>query len=88
MKTKKDLAIEFIKKIKDMKNEELTKLMENEMGIELVNFCMDYAYRTITKDPNKVVENTIALITLGYLIKANENNTDLMELFKQKPGLA
>ena len=88
MKTKKEVAIEYISKMRQMKGEELDKLLQKEMGVDLHKFFNNYSYNLITQNPQKVVESAISLMTLGYLIKANEEKLTLKEAFSQKPAQA
>jgi hypothetical protein len=69
---KKALAIEFINRIRTMEAADLNALIVREAGEELAQFFLSYSASLISKDPQRVVENTSSLMLMGYLIRAAE----------------
>jgi hypothetical protein len=69
---KKSLAIEFINRIRTMDAADLNALIVREAGEELAQFFLSYSASLISKDPQRVVENTSSLMLMGYLIRAAE----------------
>ncbi len=67
---KKALAIEFINRIRTMEAADLNALIVREAGEELAQFFLSYSASLISKDPQRVVENTSSLMLMGYLIRA------------------
>lgn len=72
MKSKKDHAKDMINRIRTMKTEDLHDMIVNYAGEELSEFFMQYSYGLLTKDPANVVQNTSALMLMGYLIAKEE----------------
>jgi hypothetical protein len=75
VKSKKDLAIEFINAIRTMDPAELNALIVKEAGEDLAQFFLSYSANLISKDPSRVLENTSSLMLMGYLIRENEDRT-------------
>ncbi len=50
----------------------LNRLITKEAGEDLAQFFFSYSGSLITKDPEKVLENTSALMLMGYLIRSYE----------------
>jgi hypothetical protein len=71
-KTKKELAVEFINIIRGMDPADLNALIVKEAGEELAQFFLSYSANLISKDPNRVLENTSSLMLMGYLIRMQE----------------
>lgn len=81
---KQQLAADFINKIRTMKPDDLNKFILDEAGSSLPNFFLQYAINLIQSQPQRVVENTSALMLMGYLIRVNEekiNKDDNNQLF-------
>ncbi|NBD11255.1 MULTISPECIES: hypothetical protein [Corallococcus] len=72
MKTKKDLAVDFINTIRTMEPSALNALIVKEAGEELAQFFLNYSANLISKDPSRVLENTSSLMLMGYLIRTYE----------------
>ena len=51
----------------------LNALIQREAGEELAQFFLSYSANLISKDPQRVVENTSSLMLMGYLIRAAED---------------
>jgi hypothetical protein len=75
-RAKKVLAIEFINRIRTMDSAELNALILREAGEELAQFFLSYSASLISKDPERVVENTSSLMLMGYLIRAAEERQE------------
>lgn len=76
MKTKKDLAVDFINTIRTMEPSALNALIVKEAGEDLAQFFLNYSANLISKDPSRVLENTSSLMLMGYLIRTyEEKNT-------------
>jgi hypothetical protein len=69
---KKTLAIGFINDIRQMDPSVLNALIVREAGEELAQFFLSYSSSLISRDPEKVLENTSSLMLMGYLIRASE----------------
>ncbi len=75
-RAKKSFAVEFINRIRAMDSERLHALIEREAGEELAQFFLSYSARLISRDPERVIENTSSLMLMGYLIRAAEERAD------------
>ena len=75
MKTKKDLAVDFINRIRQMDPANLNTLIVKEAGEELAQFFLTYSANLISKDPSRVLENTSSLMLMGYLIRMQEEKS-------------
>jgi hypothetical protein len=73
---KKGFAIEFINQIRTMDPAELNALIVREAGEELAQFFLSYSANLISKDPERVLENTSSLMLMGYLIRSAEQRED------------
>lgn len=73
---KKGFAVEFINQIRTMDPAELNALIAREAGEELAQFFLSYAASLISKDPQRVLENTSSLMLMGYLIRAAEERRE------------
>ena len=69
---KKGFAIEFINRIRSMEAAELNALIVREASEELAQFFLTYSASLISRDPDRVIENTSSLMLMGYLIRAAE----------------
>ena len=73
---KKSFAVEFINRIRTMDPSVLNALIQREAGEELAQFFLSYSARLISRDPERVLENTSSLMLMGYLIRAAEEIED------------
>jgi hypothetical protein len=73
---KKGFAIEFINRIRTMESSELNSLIVREAGEDLAQFFLTYSANLISRDPERVVENTSSLMLMGYLIRAAEDRRE------------
>lgn len=74
---KKRGAVEFINRVRTMESSDLNALIAREAGEELAQFFLAYASGLISRDPEKVLENTSSLMLMGYLIRAAEERGTL-----------
>ena len=70
---KKGFAIEFINRVRTMDSAELNALIVKEAGEDLAQFFLAYSANLISRDPERVIENTSSLMLMGYLIRAAEH---------------
>ena len=73
---KKSFAVEFINRIRTMDSAVLNALIQREAGEELAQFFLSYSSRLISRDPERVLENTSSLMLMGYLIRAAEEELE------------
>lgn len=76
---KKQAAIRFINDIRTMEPTVLNALIVREAGEELAQFFLSYSSGLISRDPERVLENTSSLMLMGYLIRANEERRHAAE---------
>ena len=70
---KRDLAIDFIRKIRGMDRDELHEVILRHAGEELAQFFLAYASDLIEREPQRAAENASSLLLIGYLIRAFES---------------
>ena len=73
---KKSFAVEFINRIRTMDPSVLNALIQREAGEDLAQFFLSYSARLISRDPERVLENTSSLMLMGYLIRAAEEQDE------------
>jgi hypothetical protein len=73
---KKGFAVEFINRIRTMDASDLNALIVREAGEELAQFFLSYSASLISRDPERVIENTSSLMLMGYLIRAAEERRE------------
>lgn len=76
---KKGFAVEFINRVRSMDSAVLHALIQREAGEDLAQFFLSYSARLISRDPERVLENTSSLMLMGYLIRAAEEELDRRE---------
>jgi predicted AAA+ superfamily ATPase len=69
---KRELAVQFIRRIRSMERERLHALILEEAGEELAQFFLSYANDLIDREPQRAAENASSLLLIGYLIRAFE----------------
>jgi hypothetical protein len=69
---KKTFAVDFINRIRTMDPAVLHAMIAREAGEDLAQFFLTYAANLISRDPERVLENTSSLMLMGYLIRAAE----------------
>jgi hypothetical protein len=83
MRDKKSFAVEFIARIRTMDPTVLHAMISREAGEELAQFFLSYASNLISRDPERVLENTSSLMLMGYLIRAAEEQAERPALLAQ-----
>ena len=78
-RSKKSFAVEFINRIRAMDAARLQALIQRESGDDLAQFFLSYSARLISRDPERVLENTSSLMLMGYLIRAAEERAEEVE---------
>ena len=73
---KRELAIEFIRKIRAMDRNKLHELILGEAGEELAQFFLMYATDLMMREPQRATENASSLLLIGYLIRCFEEEAD------------
>jgi hypothetical protein len=73
---KKGFAVEFINRIRTMEPSELNAMIVREAGEDLAQFFLTYSANLISRDPERVIENTSSLMLMGYLIRAAEERIE------------
>ncbi len=74
---KKGFAVEFINQIRSMDPAKLNAMISREAGEELAQFFLSYSANLISRDPERVLENTSSLMLMGYLIRAAEERRQM-----------
>ena len=77
---KKSFAVEFINRIRTMDSAVLNGLIKRQAGEELAQFFLSYSARLISRDPERVLENTSSLMLMGYLIRAAEEESERRQM--------
>ncbi len=80
---KKSSAITFINELSSMEPQRLSALIAREAGEELAQFFLSYSSGLISRDPERVLENTSSLMLMGYLIRAAEERRSRVEIERQ-----
>ena len=70
---KRELAVQFIRRIRSMERDRLHALILEEAGEELAQFFLAYASDLIEREPQRASENASSLLLIGYLIRAFES---------------
>lgn len=73
---KRDLAIDFIRRIRGMDRDALHELILGQAGEELSRFFLAYATDLIEREPQRASENASSLLLIGYLIRSFEDEAE------------
>jgi hypothetical protein len=73
---KRDLAIDFMRKIRTMPREELHAVILEHAGEDLAQFFLSYATDLMEREPGRASENASSLLLIGYLIRSFEEDLD------------
>jgi hypothetical protein len=84
---KRELAIEFIRKIRAMDRNKLHELILGEAGEELAQFFLVYATDLMMREPQRATENASSLLLIGYLIRCFEEDLDRRKPVADSPFL-
>ena len=71
---KRELAVDFIRRIRAMERDKLHALILDEAGEELAQFFLAYATDLMQREPQRASENASSLLLIGYLIRAFESD--------------
>jgi hypothetical protein len=80
---KRELAVQFIRRIRSMERDRLHALILEEAGEDLAQFFLAYASDLIDREPQRAAENASSLLLIGYLIRAFETETRAPALLAQ-----
>jgi hypothetical protein len=83
---KRELAIEFIRRIRAMERDRLHSLILREAGEDLAQFFLAYATELMQREPQRAVENASSLLLIGYLIRAFETE-EFAQAEEPRPAL-
>lgn len=83
---KRELAIEFIRRIRAMERDRLHSLILQEAGEDLAQFFLAYATELMQREPQRAVENASSLLLIGYLIHAFETG-EFAQTEEARPAL-
>ena len=84
---KRELAVQFIRRIRSMERERLHALILEEAGEDLAQFFLAYASDLIDREPQRAAENASSLLLIGYLIRAFETEAKVPAPFVQDSWL-
>ena len=84
---KRDLALEFIRRIRSMDREKLHGVILEQAGEDLAQFFLAYATDLMEREPDRAVENASSLLLIGYLIRCFEQDLDLRTTVGDSPFL-
>jgi hypothetical protein len=84
---KRDLAIEFIRRIRAMDRDKLHDIILGHAGEELAQFFLAYATDLMDREPHRASENASSLLLIGYLIRCFEEDLDGRMLAPDSPLL-
>jgi hypothetical protein len=73
---KRELAIDFIRRIRAMDRDKLHELILCQAGEELAQFFLAYATDLMDREPHRARENASSLLLIGYLIRCFEEDPD------------
>ncbi len=73
---KRELAVDFIRRIRDMDREALHELILSHAGEDLARFFLAYATDLMDREPERASENASSLLLIGYLIRCAEEESD------------
>ena len=69
---KRDMAVDFIRRIRAMDRDELHDLILAQAGEDLARFFVAYATDLMEREPERAAENGSSLLLIGYLIRCFE----------------
>ena len=84
---KRELAIDFIRKIRSMDKDRLQELILDQAGEDLAQFFLAYATDLMEREPERATENASSLLLIGYLIRSFEQDLDGRTLEVETPYL-
>ena len=84
---KRELAVQFIRRIRSMERERLHALILEEAGEDLAQFFLAYATDLMQRDPRRAAENASSLLLIGYLIRSFEEDLEGRQIAANSPVL-
>ena len=84
---KRELAIEFIRRIRAMGRDKLHGLILGHAGEELAQFFLAYATDLMQRERQRAEENASSLLLIGYLIRCFEEDLDRRTQVPDRPLL-
>ena len=84
---KRELAIEFIRRIRAMDRDKLHDLILRLAGEDLAQFFLAYASDLMEREPHRATENASSLLLIGYLIRSFEEELQDRAAMKNSPFL-
>jgi hypothetical protein len=84
---KRELAIEFMRRIRTMDRGELHSIILKFAGEELARFFLTYAEDLMTREPARAAENGSSMLLIGYLVRCFEEELDERTVENQSPFL-
>jgi len=84
---KRELAIEFIRRIRAMDRDKLHELILAQAGEDLAQFFLAYATDLMQRDPRRAAENASSLLLIGYLIRSFEEDLEGRQIAANSPVL-
>ena len=84
---KRELAIEFIRRIRAMDRDKLHELILVQAGEDLAQFFLAYATDLMTREPARAAENASSLLLIGYLIRCFEEGLEGRAIAPNSPML-
>src|SRR3954465_660974 len=84
---KRELAIEFIRRIRAMDRDKLHELILRLAGEDLAQFFLAYASDLMEREPQRATENASSLLLIGYLIRCFEEEMPQQPAAKNSPLL-
>ena len=84
---KRELAIEFMRRIRAMDRGELHDLILRQAGEELAQFFLSYATDLMEREPERATENGSSLLLIGYLIRCFEDDLQAKTVVPERPLL-
>ena len=73
IKTKKDVALEFLHGLGAMKGDEFRALLLRELGPEMVQVVEEYSKSIASRWSPGLAPEATTLIIIGYLLRAHED---------------
>ena len=84
---KRDLAVDFIRKVRSMDRDDLHKLILRNAGEDLAQFFLAYASDLMEREPDRAAENASSLVLIGYLIRCFEDELEERTVATNSPFL-
>lgn len=70
-------AQEFVERMKTMTIEQVGALVDNDCGASLTLYMLNFAAQSMARNPT--VGNVQSLMLMGYLLKADQDKTNIFQ---------